>query len=154
MPVLDRISGWRNRWQSCEFPSLPPLVDGQDAVLSDYDVLARGLSDLLARCNPRGARRQFPAALMGFRGLKLQIKHGWRPELPAQVLSDLCHEIAGHADPATLEAAVRCLRRRAEARLPAPVLQVGGDADSTAFMVQGWEAQATVMGRPQSPVRR
>lgn len=151
--MLHRLSGWRKRWQSSEFDSRLPAGEAQDAATADYDVLARGLSDLLARCTPRGAERHFPAALMGCRGLKLQVRHGCRPELPAQVLSDLCHEIAGQVDQATLEAAVRCLRRRAEARVPAPVLSAGGDADSTAFMVEAWEAEAAVMQRPRPPAR-
>lgn len=112
LPVLFRLSVWRNRWFATEFPSLP-AIDMADDDACDYGQLVRGLADLLSQCSPRGAERHFPASLHGFRRLKRQIKRGSAPALSAQNLSDLCHEIAQYTDAATLEAGLRCLRRSA-----------------------------------------
>lgn len=149
LPVLLRLNAWRNRWLPSEFPSLPPVSAVEDEAWTDYCLLAHGLADLLARCSPRGAKRHFPSALLGFRGLKQQMKQGGRIALPAQLLSDLCHEIAQYTDHATLEAAVRCLRRRADGRPSAPA-PLEAEGDSTAFLVDGW-AGGAAQQEPQKP---
>jgi hypothetical protein len=85
-----------------------PDPDRQDLAL-----LATALDGLLRRCPPRGVQRQFPSALKAHRALKVQFRLVARPWLPAQVLNDLSHEIAGHVDASVRAAALRCLRRRA-----------------------------------------
>jgi hypothetical protein len=151
--VLPRLTGWRNRWQPSDFTLLPVAGEGEDAATADYRVLATGLGELLGRCTPKGAERHFPAALMGFKGLRQQWKHGCRPELPAQVLSDLCHEIAQYADHATREAAGRCLRRRAlSCPAPPPAASLSSECDSTAFLLEGWE-EAGGLQQPPARVR-
>ncbi|MGV3569237.1 MAG: hypothetical protein ACO1PB_01465 [Ramlibacter sp.] len=150
--MLPRFNGWPNRWQSSDFTPLPPAGAREDAATADYRVLFEGLAELLGRCSPRGAERHFPAALKGFKGLRQQWKHRCRPELPAQVLSDLCHEIAEHADHATREAAVRCLRRRALECPAPPAASPGAECDSTAFEVDAWEEARTVQA-PARPYR-
>ena len=119
--MLHPFSLWRNRWLPFEFSQLPS-AETDDPQRRDYLLLAHSLAELLARCTPRGARRDFAAALRAYRGLRAQLKRGRTPQLPAQLLSDLSHEIALYADRPARDAALRCLRRAASAAAPRLVL--------------------------------
>lgn len=105
-----------NSWSTSEFAALPAPGGARNPELSDYLQLAHGLAALLAGCSPRGAEREFAASLKAYRALRIQIRRGGEIRLPAQVLNDLSHEIACHADQETREAALRCLRQRQSLR--------------------------------------
>jgi uncharacterized protein YjiS (DUF1127 family) len=109
---MFHLLGLRRRWARSEFSRLPPAADVGDLERRDYLLVAHGLALLLAQCTPRGARRQFPAALQAYRDLRMQIRRRRPLHLPAHLLSDLGHEIASYADRATLVAALNCLRRQ------------------------------------------
>jgi hypothetical protein len=108
--VLDLLSHWRNRWLPSEFSHLP-APESADPLRADYLLLARTLAQLLARCTPRGAQRDFAAALQAYRAIKAQLKGGRIPRLPPQLLSDMSHEIALYAARPARDAALRCLLR-------------------------------------------
>jgi len=80
---------------------------------ADLLLLANGLQRLLANCEAQAAERHFPGVLKAHRALRVQLRLHLSPSLPAQVLSDLCHEIAEVAEPAVRQAALRCLHRAA-----------------------------------------
>ena len=80
---------------------------------ADLLLLARGLQRLMAQCRGATADRHFPAALKAHRALRVQQGLGLALRLPAELLSDLCHEIAEYVDAPVREAAVRCLRTHA-----------------------------------------
>lgn len=106
------LSGlWRDRWAPSEFCVLP--APGGDAARNDYVLLARALAQVLERCTPRGAERHFAASLKAWRALKVQLCRPGDPSLPAEVINELCHEIAEYVDRSVREAALRCLHRRA-----------------------------------------
>lgn len=110
--MLSLAGLWRDRWAPSEFCVLP--ASGGDPARNDYLLLARALAQLLARCTPRGAERHFAASLKAWRALKVQLRRPGDPSLPADVINELCHEIAVHVDRSVREAALRCLRRRAQ----------------------------------------
>ena len=116
--MLHFFSLWRNRWLPSEFASVRAIdIDAvSDAQRHDYLLLARALARLLALCTPRGAQRDFGAALRAHRLLKAQLRDGATLHLPPQLLSDLSHEIAPYAPRAAREAALRCLHRGSAAR--------------------------------------
>jgi hypothetical protein len=86
-----------------------------DAAQADFDLLAAGLQRLLAKWPPEVTARHFPAARRACKALQMQGRVQAELGLPAQLLSDLCHEIAVHVEPPVRQAAVRCLRRQAAA---------------------------------------
>lgn len=102
----------RERWSGADFPELPVPTDETDPEHRDYLLLALGLARLLARCTPTDAERHFKTSLRAYRALRIQVHQGVA-RLPAEILSDLSHEIATYTDRATLGAALRCLQRRA-----------------------------------------
>jgi hypothetical protein len=114
--VLYPLSLWRNRWLPFEFSALPN-EQTDDPQRRDYLLVARSLAQLLARCTPRGASREFGAALRAYRAIRGQLRAGRKLQLPAHLLSDMSHEIALYAERAALDAALRCLRRAAAPRL-------------------------------------
>jgi len=81
---------------------------------SDYAILADGLQRLLAGCAEDMAERHLPAALQADRALRVQRRLLLSPGLPAQLLSDLCHEIAEVVRPPVRQAALRCLHEAAQ----------------------------------------
>jgi hypothetical protein len=86
---------------------------------ADLLLLARGLQRLMAQCRGAVADRHFPAALKAHRALRVQQGLGVALRLPAELLSDLCHEIAEYVEAPVREAAVRCLRSHASRRAAA-----------------------------------
>ena len=111
------------RWSPAEFCWLPPVASEDDAERRDHGLLAGGLALLLSRCSRKVAERDYPAALAAYRLLKRQLQRGDATRVPAQLLSELSHEIAQVADQATRQAALRCLRRARP--LAQPALQAG-----------------------------
>lgn len=83
---------------------------------ADLLLLARGLQRLMGRCRGSVAEREFPAALQAHRALRVQQGLGMPLRLPAELLSDLCHEIAEHVEAPVRQAAVRRLRSHAMRR--------------------------------------
>ena len=122
--MLSILNPWRNRWLPSEFSRLP-VAETADPARSDYVVLAAALAQLLERCTPRGAQRDFGAALRAHRAIRMHLKSGRTPRLPPQLLSDMSHEIALYADRPTRDAALRCLRRCSAARRPAAMQFAG-----------------------------
>ncbi|MDB5860755.1 MAG: hypothetical protein JWQ76_4444 [Ramlibacter sp.] len=108
--MLYLLSLWRNRWLPSEFSHLPG-AEAADPVRADYLLLARTLAQLLSRCTPRGAQRDFAAALLAYRAIKAQLQAGRTPRLPPQLLSDMSHEIAPYTARPARDAALRCLLR-------------------------------------------
>lgn len=93
-----------------------PASEQADPQREDLLVFARGLGLLLEQCSPRGAERQFPASLQLHRELRPQLDRGITPLPCPHLLSDLCHEVAGHVAAPVLQAALRCLQRHAARR--------------------------------------
>lgn len=84
-----------------------------DQAQADFIILAAGLHQLLAKWPAGVAARNFPAARRASQALRVQARLQMELSLPAQLLSDLCHEIAVHVDVSVRQAAVRCLRHQA-----------------------------------------
>ncbi|NML48368.1 hypothetical protein HHL11_31770 [Ramlibacter sp. G-1-2-2] len=93
--------------------SQAPAIDAR----RDYNLLASGLSHVLARHPQRLIQREFRAAAAALRLLRRQLRAPFgEPLLAAEMLNDLAHEIALHADADTRAAAARCLGRAVAAR--------------------------------------
>lgn len=84
-----------------------------DPLQADLTLLAAGLQRLLAKWPPDVTARHFPAARRACKALRIQARAQMDLGLPAQLLSDLCHEIAVHVEAPVRQAAVRCLRHQA-----------------------------------------
>jgi hypothetical protein len=130
--VLYLLSLWRNRWLPSEFSHLPAAEGGRDPARADYLLLARTLAQVLVLCTPRGAQRDFPAALQAYRAIKPRLRPGRAPCLPAQLLSDMSHEIALYADRTARDAALRCLRRSQGSRVQPARKFASGDHSAAA----------------------
>lgn len=80
---------------------------------ADLALLAAALQRLLAKWPPEVTARHFPLARRACKHLRRQARVGGELALPAELLSDLCHEIAVHVEAPVRQAALRCLRRAA-----------------------------------------
>ncbi len=100
-----------SRWSGSDFPELPSLSELDAGPQLDCALIAGGLALVLSRCTPRAAERDFPASSLAYRGLRARVRRGRAVELSPQLLSDVCHEVAQHADATTRQALLRCLRR-------------------------------------------
>jgi hypothetical protein len=85
-----------------------------DSERTDYAILTDGLQHLLEGCAEDVAERHFPAVLQAHRALRVQRRLLLAPSLPAQLLSDLCHEIAEVVEVPVRRAALRCLHHAAQ----------------------------------------
>jgi hypothetical protein len=104
-----------SQWTISGFSGLPDPTQVPDPQLRDYALVAGGLALLLSRCSPRAARREFKATSDAYRSLKRQARRRQPVALPAQLLSDVSHEVAPYVDVATRDALRRCLQRTAVA---------------------------------------
>lgn len=100
-----------SQWTTSDFSGLPDPTQLPDQQLRDYALVAGGLALLLSRCSPRAARQHFKAASDAYRSLSRQARCAKPVALPAQLLSDVSHEVAQYADAATRDALRRCLQR-------------------------------------------
>jgi hypothetical protein len=98
-------------------PRAPRAPVEDDDSLHDYGLLARNLSNLLARCSETGRRRQFPQAQAVHRRIQLALGTGLSVHVPAMLLSDALHEIAQFVDADTRAAARRCMLRQLPVRV-------------------------------------
>ena len=94
-----------------DFPELPSVFHIDAGPQLDSALIAGGLALVLSRCSPRAAERDFSATLQAYRGLRERARRGRSVNLSPQLLSDVCHEVAEHADAATRQALLRSLRR-------------------------------------------
>jgi len=96
---------------------VPDSAIGESDARRDYNLLASGLAQVLARHPQRFIQREFRASAEALRILRRQLRAPFgEPVLLAGMLNDLAHEIALHADAETRAAAARCLRREVAAR--------------------------------------
>jgi hypothetical protein len=100
-----------SRWSGCDFHELPSLSGLEAGPQLDCALIAGGLALVLSRCTPCVVERDFPASSLAYRGLRARVRRGRSVELSPQLLSDVCHEVAQHADATTRQALLRCLRR-------------------------------------------
>lgn len=107
-----RLRFGRGRWSASEFFDLPAIDRARDEIARDYGLLAGGLALLLSRHGPDAAQRLLAASLDACRTLQRQARRGAAFQLSTHQLMDVSHEIAGFVDRATLDAALRCLRRQ------------------------------------------
>jgi hypothetical protein len=125
--MYEMITSWTQRHSSLARDLLPAAArtlsrddDEAEAERADLLVIADGLQRLLANCAEEVAQRHLPAVLQAHRALRVQLRLRLSPSLPAQLLSDLCHEVAEFAEAApALQAALRCLHRAALRRAAA-----------------------------------
>lgn len=100
--------------------SARPSPSTDEDARRDFSVLATGLHGVLSRHPQHVVRRDFPVSARALRSLRRQFGALFvEVSLPAEMLNDLGHEIALHADPDTRAAAARCLRRAVAGRHPA-----------------------------------
>lgn len=93
-------------------PSHPAHRDPAEA---DFVLVADALQGLLSKWPSHVTKRHFPAASKAHQALRVQLRLAGPVRLPAWLLSDLSHEIAEHVDFPARQAAVRCIRRCAQA---------------------------------------
>lgn len=116
--LLSQFSSFRS-WSVFGFrvSQLPDSQPPESDARRDYNLLASGLAQVLARHPQRLIQREFRASAHALRLLRRQLRASFgEPVLPADLLNDLGHEIALHADADTRAAAARCLRRAVAAR--------------------------------------
>ena len=130
-----------SRWIGSEFPELPSVVELEAGPELDSALIAGGLALVLSRCSPRAVERDFPATSTAYRGLRDRVRRGRAVALSPQLLSDVCHEVAEHADATTRQALLRCLRRSsatAQERMAAAQVVLPTQKISTIHAVSGW----------------
>ena len=127
-------------WSGSEFPELPSVIELEAGPELDSALIAGGLALVLSRCSPRAIERDFRASSQAYRSLRDRVRRGRSVELSPQLLSDVCHEVAQHADATTRQALLRCLRRSsatAQVRLAATRAALPAQKISTIHTVPG-----------------
>lgn len=120
--MVGILSSWAQRRSLLTRPLAypePGSAATSDPQQADMFILANGLERLLGQCAPGTAERHFPTVLKAQRALRVQRRLQLALHLPAQMLSDLCHEIAQVVAAPVRHAAVRALRRHAALRAAA-----------------------------------
>ena len=128
------------RWSRSDFPELPSLSELDAGPQLDCALIAGGLALVLSRCTPLAAARDFRASSLAYRSLRGRARRGRAVDLSPELLSDVCHEVAQHADATTRQALLRCLRRSsatAQVRLAAAQAVLPKQKISTIHAVPG-----------------
>jgi hypothetical protein len=97
-----------------------PVAGSCERVQADFQLVASALQRLLTQWPADVTARHFPLATSACKALRRQARVGVELALPAELLSDLCHEIAVHVEAPVRQAALRCLRHAARAPLVFP----------------------------------
>ncbi|HSV81698.1 MAG TPA: hypothetical protein VLK85_21090 [Ramlibacter sp.] len=106
---MAKLLRWRadpGHWSGSDFLGLPLVQREEDLALQRWQVVAGGLALVLSRLSESERNARFPVSLRLYRYLRERLRSGRPVQAAPEVLSDVMHELAGEADPAT----IRCLR--------------------------------------------
>lgn len=123
MEKLMRWAASQGHWLASEFLGLPKLQPEADPMVQRWLVVAGGLALLLSRLMPTERKVRYAATNRLYSQLRRRLRRGERLDAPPELISDVMHEIAGVADPQT----VQCLRACFQASLR-PQVRTGDEA--------------------------
>jgi hypothetical protein len=108
MRQLTRWFGFDGAWLKSGFSDLPRLDRGTDSSVDQWLVLGGGLGLVLSRLGDSERSGRFRRSHELFVLIRRQLRRGPAVTVPARLVGDVMHEVAGVADPMTLSALRHC----------------------------------------------
>jgi len=99
-------------WNPSRYADIPAIPWGEHDTLVDLFLVAGGLALILSRCTETLIRQELAATHALHEILRTQLRRKGPVDTSAELISEVMHEVAEHADPGTRNALKRCLDAR------------------------------------------
>lgn len=96
------------------YQAILTLPEGANEVSQQFVVVAGGLGLILSRTQPRAIEAHFPRTKALYELLFTELRKYGKTSAGADLINEVMHEVAEHADPTTMKALKSCFRDRVE----------------------------------------